>query len=201
MGADGLVQLHNRHHFLTASTSNTSQVTLGEGHEPYELTGTDVRMDSLDVYNDARFSRVGGLAMEAQDLVSQGRYGIRVYQAPTTLANSDADSLNAAQDVIVRYAAPHMRAGTVNVRPRSDPTNLFPQVLGRDLQDRVTITRTPPGGGTAFSQVLSIEHISHTITPDDWITSWVASPADIVQYWILGDAVNGKLGTTARLAF
>jgi hypothetical protein len=78
---------------------------------------------------------------------------------------------------------------------------LFPQIRQRDIGDRITIKRRPPGGGATISRDVFIRGIQHAITDSTWLTTWVLQDAtSLPQPFILGDATNGVLGTS-RLGF
>lgn len=202
---NGKITFFDRANPLKSATSAISQITLGEGAEPYDLQGTNILQDDLDIFNDVVIGRQGGQLQESQDTVSQGRYGTRTYQKTNTLDVNDATTFAASQYVLSRYQAnptPSIRVKAIMVHPLADPGVLFPQVLTRILQDRITVQRNVlPGAGTAYSQAADIEYIEHTITPGDWYTLYRLSPADTKQYCVLDDANLAILDSTARLFF
>ncbi len=87
--------------------------------------------------------------------------------------------------------------------PRTDPTNLWPQALGRLIGDRVTVKRTPLGLNAETSLDFIIDGIEHSfgIGPV-WTTTFAGSPVDpnVGSYLILDDAVYGLLDT-AEMAY
>jgi hypothetical protein len=64
------------------------------------------------------------------------------------------------------------------------------------------VKRRPQGVGPAITLVVLIEGVQHNVdvNPLRWTTTLLLSPADIQQYWILGDTTLSVLGTTTRLA-
>src|SRR6266496_6239787 len=66
-----------------------------------------------------------------------------------------------------------LRFDTLTIKPMSDPNNLFPQVLGREIGDRIRIVRRPPGGGTITRDVF-IRGIEHSVDARarEWVTTW-----------------------------
>ena len=113
---------------------------------------------------------------------------------------TDAEALNAANYLKTRYASPGTRLPQLAFKPQSDEANAWPQALGRELGDRVTVKRRPPPSGSAvFSQAEIIEGIQHAwMIGTLWKTAFLLSNADTVSWWILGSTTNGVLGTTTR---
>jgi hypothetical protein len=196
-GPDGKIVFQSRTHRLITAGSVTSQLSLGEGHEPYELNGTQVGMDDQDVWTTVQGSQQGSGTQIVTDATAVARYGPRTFVMTSSLDVNAAAPGYAATYLLSRFKTPVMRMGAITVHPHDDATNLFPQVLGRVLQDRVTVTRTPPGGGTAFTADFYIEAIKHTVVQGDWHTVWALAPVDPVNYLILNDATLGKLNTAA----
>jgi hypothetical protein len=72
---------------------------------------------------------------------------------------------------VQRYGQPEERVEQIVVKPRADPTRLFPQVLGRRVRDLVRVVVNPLGGGT-ITQDCHIAGIHHEISEDDWTTTF-----------------------------
>lgn len=189
-GPDGVLNFFDRSHLVLNAASNASQVTFGDGggsERPYILSGIAPVMDDLDLWNDVQITATGGVMQQAQDTPSQTSYGTRSLALTGLMLASDNDSLSRAQHDLAIYEAPLMRVRGFTVTPHSDPTNLFPQVLGRALWDRITFKRRPPGGGAAFSQDSIIEGIAHKYAKAaGWETTFALSPADPASYFVLG---------------
>lgn len=197
---DGKATMFGRAHTTTNPFSNSSQVTLAEAAQPFELSGTTVLIDDLDLWNDIQIQRANGVTQLASDQTSIARYAQRTYVKSNLQLSNDNQCLDLANFLLSRYKAPVMRVGSVTVHPLDDPTHLFAQVLGRVILDRVTIGRATPGGGTAYNQQANIEYIEHTIDAvGDWHTVWRLAPIDANLYWILQDVTRGVLDSTTRL--
>jgi hypothetical protein len=88
------------------------------------------------------------------------------------------------------------------VQPRRDPTNLFPQILQRELSEQVTLVSRPPGGGAGITKGSYIEAVQQRFAVGDrekvWETVWSLSPSSTQQYWLLG---TSQLDVDARLGF
>ncbi len=153
------------------------------------------------IRNSVTIQRNGGVAYLVEDATSIGTYLLHSYSKTGMYQNSDDTSQNMATYIVAQYKNPLQRVSQIVVKPREDSVNLFPQAVGRELSDWVTITYTPQGIGSAFTQTTVIEGIQHDFTPKDWTTTWSLSPADTNTYWQLGVANFGEIGTHTKLFF
>ena len=101
-----------------------------------------------------------------------------------------------------RLKDPHVRVKSVTIEPQQD-TNLWAHALGREIGDRIAVEIWPAQKGTeevvTFEGI--IEYVEHTYVVGRWTTVWYLSPADMNDYWILGDSLLGVLDTSTRLGF
>ena len=181
-----------------------SQGTFGDGGE-LELLYVDIALDysDLQLWNDIRYTRFGGTVQLASDTASQTRYYARTLVKDGLLANTDNETLQAAQWARDRFRNPALRVQRVIFDGEADPDDLYPHLFGRELGDRVTVRKTPPGGGARIEQVGHIEQIDHEFIALGglWVTAWQMSPADLQLYWILEHATQGILGSTTVLSY
>jgi len=101
---------------------------------------------------------------------------------------------------------PEQRIETITINPRSQPGILFPQVLSREIMDRITIIRRPFGVGDPIQRDLHIAGIQFAISPMSWGVQWQFRDAKF------GDPFSGyginlfevdidSLDSDARIAF
>lgn len=126
--------------------------------------------------NRAVVSRLDGVAQTVSDEASIDEFDEATYTLEGLYHDSDALSFHAAEFIVSEYAQPLQRITTLTLRPRA-LTDLWPQVLGRELTDQVTVGYTPQGVGAEFSQVSQIEGVTHRGGPKEWETTWTLSPA------------------------
>jgi hypothetical protein len=181
----------------------TTHLTLGSGggaEEFYQDATWDY--DSAHLFNDVRVTRRGGVEQVASDITSQTAYYTRTHAVNDTENAEDGDALTAAMMMLGKYKDPQYRARSIKLNALSDETTLWPHLLGRDIGDRISVIKRPPGGGTALTQVSWIEGVSfdYVVEGARWNDlRWTVSPADTNTYWQLQDATFGVLGTTTRL--
>ena len=94
---------------------------------------------------------------------------------------TDADALGLAQYLAAVYGTPIFRFTSVVLDGHM--TDLFwPQMLSRQISDRVTIVQRPPPIATAIVADCYVESIAHDVTASDdgvfWRTTFGLSSAD-----------------------
>lgn len=199
--AAGLVRFIARDKLLQAPYT-TSQATFGDDGAELEYEDLTYRYDDQLIYNEARVSRAQGTVQVARDMTSQTRYMRRVKVADGLLHQADTTSIDLAHWIVAHYKDPLLRVTDLTLNPAAgNETTHFPQVLGRELAERVTVRRRPQNLGAAIDQATAIEGVEHRVTATRWDTKWNLSPAETQQYWILGVAGASELGQTTRLGF
>ncbi len=191
----------------TWSGNNTATVTnLGTAPAawyPAELPYAEIARpdDDTTMANDSQATINGSANMQqAQDAASIARFLFpRSYERSDLILQSDADALGWAQYVLAISRNDESRFDALTLQADADPDDLFPQVLGRELGDRIQVWRHPPGTA-AISKDCFIRSITHTITVDGWVTEWGLQNAARYSFMVLGDPILGQLGANA-LAF
>jgi hypothetical protein len=204
----GRVTFRDRHAPLTDARSTTVQAVFGDtagtshpaGTElPYvEITRPD---DDTTMANDIQATIDGSSSMqEAKDAAAVARFLFpRTYARSDLILQADADALGWAQYVLAISKNDESRFDALTLQADADPDDLFPQVLGRELGDRIQVWRHPPGTA-AISKDCFIRSITHTITVDGWVTEWGLQNAARYSFMVLGDPTLGVLGSNS-LAF
>jgi hypothetical protein len=215
----GNVVFRNRHAILTDTRSTVPQGVFGDlapggytasytgGYSGPELAYASVGRanDDTTLANDVQITIAGGSnAAEAASPASiRKNLFPRTYSRTGILLQSDAEALSYAQWVLVVSLAAEDRFETLTIDPLADPANLFPQVLGREIGDRIQIWRRPQNSGQVITRDCFIRGITHTVdaVAGTWQTVWTLQDATkYAGFLILDSASLGKLGTGA-LAF
>jgi len=200
VGRDGKVVFQDRYHRLRPDTA--SVMTLGDGGGSEHLyVDVAFSVDDTRIVNDARVTRTGGTEQSSTDATSQTNYYRRAFSSGGLQA-TDGYALAVADFMTERYKQPLLHARTLAVDPTINEATLWPLVLARDIGDRLTVRRRPPGGGT-IDQLSTLEGMDMTWTARGGIwtrLNWEVSAGTTDQYWVLGHATYGQLGSTTRLA-
>lgn len=194
---DGKLVHRNRQNLWLEARSQTSQATFGDVHSTstnkYLADGFELVRDETRIRNPVIASRSGGITVTKTDRTYIEKYGERSWNAPTTYDSTDNVIGDRAAYFLSRYKELGTRVASMRIAPMRDPANLWPQVLGRRIADRITVKRTPLGTGNEISVEQIIEGVAHTFAPRSWITTYRASPAETTVYFILDDATYGEL--------
>lgn len=86
--------------------------------------------------------------------------------------NDQAAAVGWGQWYVFWAKDPEQRIETITINPRSQPYVLFPQVLMREIMDKVTVIRRPFGIGDPIQRDLHIIGIKYSIKPMEWEVGW-----------------------------
>lgn len=201
---DGVVVFRERTAILTDPRSTTSQATFGDGggaELPYKDGGLAFSSDTATMINRVKAQRDGGAEIVLEDAASIQKYKVKAPISTSDLLLEDDTAVTAwASYLLAVSKTPELRFTSMEVWPRVDPDNLWPQVLGREIGDRITVIRRPPGGGDPIVRDVFIRGIQHTVTADNWITTWTFESASKFAFMILDADPGGRLDQNA-LAF
>ncbi len=191
IAGDGDATFHNRTQF---SGSPASQGTFGQGGGELKYADIGLSYDDDYLWNDVRVTREGGTEQTASDATSITAYGRRVLSKTGQPNADDNQALNAAEWLRDIYKDVRVRVDSLMLQPRSDAAGLWPQALGRELRQAVTVKLDPPGTGTTLNQLCVIEGISHSVSAQSktWDTTFRLAPLssrETASYWILGTSL------------
>jgi hypothetical protein len=154
------------------------------------------------IANDVQATIAGGSNLqEVQDTASITKYLFpRSYARTDLILQNDSDALNWAQWVLYISKGGEDRFDTLAVDPAADPANLWPQVLGREIGDRIRVINRPAGVASAVVKDCFIAGITHTWdSPSSaWLTTF--SLQDASKYGSFLTLDNPTLGRLDRNA-
>jgi len=198
--SDGTFSFSNRFYCYTNATSTTSQGTFGDNTGTslhFQIQALNIPQDDLDLWSDVTAQRTNGILQEATSSTSTTAYGWSTLQRTSLMCQTDAQALNTAELLLCLYGSPLLRVDSITLASTANSGANLPQMLGRNLLDRVTIQRQGPGE-TQFAQDSVIEHIAHSFDSATgvWRTTWKLSPQEIAKNaFIFGksgsDTLNG----------
>jgi hypothetical protein len=196
--AQGFACFHDRHRRLLPPYT-VSQATfadgpnLTDGRLPYARLLTS----GSRILNDIRITPDGLATQVAQDATSIGRFRQRTDQRSSTHASA-SDAASATNFRLGQTKDPYTRFDQLELTP-GDDADIWDQVLAREIGDRITVIRTPPGGGDPDVKDVHIEAISLDIGPAAAARCvWRLVPADQTVYWLAGVAGFGEAGIATR---
>jgi hypothetical protein len=211
VNGDGAIVFRARRSMLTDTNSNTVQGVFGDLPGTSHPAGVELdcaaikrASDDTTIVNDVQATRDLGVMQEVKDTASIAKYLFpRTYSRSDLLLQNDPVTLNWAQWVLYIGRDAENRFESISIDPQADPANLWPQVLGREIGDRIQIWTRPKALPAAITKDCFIVGISHTFDAinSKWLTTWTLQDASkFGSFLTLGNATLGKLGSNA-LAF
>lgn len=194
MSCDGKVTFRDRHAGLTRTEMTTSQATFGDTGSDLKYVNVEFAFDDSMVYNEVSATTIGGTQQIVSDATSQTTYGTRRFDMGQLLWRTPREAEHAAEWLLAHYKDAATRVTAIEVNPRRSPSTLWPQVLGREHCDRITVKRSPQSVGSTISQQLWIESIDHTVDLQarSWVTRYGLGPAETGSYGIWGTSLWGS---------
>jgi hypothetical protein len=199
--SSGRATFRDRNAIFRDTRSNTSQAIFGDNlttELPY--FGIQPSYDDEQLVNYARITRAnGGVEQVSQDATSMNNYLTHSHEASDLLMQADTVAKDYGSYVVYMSKDPEYRFESLTINPLTDPTNLFPQVLGRRIGDRITVRRRPPGGGSLIERDVFIVGVNHDVDfrAATWITTWQLQSATRFSFMILDNPTLGKLDQNA----
>lgn len=191
--AGGRVVFRNREAVLEDPRSASSQGTFGDADGELCYAQAPMEYDDATLRNQARITREGGTEQVADDAASQAAYLTRTYERSGLVMETDGVAAGYAQWVVAQGAEPELRFRELVIDPHEDDL-LWPQVLGRDLGDRITVRRTPPGGGDRIERGALIRGVLIEVTGDEvWQVTWPLQATRSYPFFVLDDPERGLL--------
>lgn len=196
----GRIKFIDRH----APYLTTSQATFGE----QEINYVDVTFAGGDalIYNEILVQRAadGAELRSAVDAASQLDYFARSLSHTGMLFNHDNEGTDKANFELSIYKDFRPRIDGMILDGSYQPALIWPQALGRELGDRLTVRKRPPGGGSLIEQESFVEGIEHSIGVGTWDTTVRLSAIGIgyqiypsgKAFFELGHPTNGKIGAS-----
>lgn len=198
--ADGKLTFHERHKGLKPPYT-TAVATFGDDGSELRYVDIVPNTDVELVVNEVRRGAAGLPTQVAIDETSKGDYWRRVDERTDLLTQTTNELRDAAYWTLAHQKDATQRVEAIVINPNADVVNLYPQVITREIGERIAIKRRPQSVGSVMSFENVIEGIDHDITVGkSWTTVWALSPAETQAYLILDNATVGKLDT-GRLAY
>ena len=216
MDTQGRTAFQGRQYRLTNSTSTTAQATFGDGggsELPYQ--SLEPAYDDTQIYNDIHVTADAGTEQISLDPTSINNYfkrslvrtGLLYGDASSSGGNTpENEAAGMAQWLLFNLKQPGLRFDSMTLEGGYSD-NLWPQMLAREISDRITVKRRPPpSGSTIINKDVWIEAVEHRITDITasylrWQTTWQLSEANTAAWWILDSTTYSVLDSTTIPAF
>jgi len=153
----------------------------------------DVSYDDNDLANVVSVSRQGGTTQTVSNTASVLEYYQRSLSRTGLLLQTDAQALNQA-NMILNYRDEIKQVVQSISTDLSHDSVTAATCLDLELNDPVYVVRTPISG-PAIALRVSVQNISHDITPATWRTT-IGTAVPLATAFVLGSTEFGILGTS-----
>ena len=191
----GRVKFIPRQAINTTTAYNTSQALFSDQADDVgQIFYSEIQLAYNDrlIANRVIASKENGSSFTANNAVSQGEYFIRTKNISNLIVESESFLNALANAQVATYSQPETRVEGLVVNPKLEPDIVYPVILLNDLGNRVTVSRHPQYLDQPIVKALIIEGEGHSITADNWITSYSFSPVP-PDYFVLNSSTFGVL--------
>lgn len=193
----GRTKFRNRLAMLTDTRSKTSQATFsGLDNATLPIHDAKTSSDDSTMVNLALITREGGVEQVSQDTASRSQFLTKARQMSGLLMQTDGAAKDLGNWLVYQGKDPETRITQIVLVGAKREANLYPQMLGRLLGDRITATISPPGSGS-ITRDCFIRGISHEVADEKWTTTFVLQSAAKYAFLVLDDPVLGVLDANA----
>jgi hypothetical protein len=198
----GRAVFRDRYAIYRDARSNTSQAVFGDDSAGIELRYVDIQpsFDDEQMVNQTLITIANGSNQQiSQDATSVSQYLYHSHERSDLLMQADTVAADYGRYIVYMSKDPEYRFDSLGINPLADPVDLFPQVLGREVGDRITVRRRPPGGGSLIERDVFIVGINHDVDfrVGTWMTTWQLQSASRFAFLTLDHATLGKLDSNA----
>jgi hypothetical protein len=190
MDGNGFVTYLSRNE-LSSRASGTAVIFDDDGTE-VAYQDLDINLDETELANQVTFTRLGGTAQTVSDSSSIAEYFLRSYERDGLMMETNATALARANSVLQYRKEPRLRVDSITLDLSSVSSRVVPG-LDLDIGDPIIVNRDM-AAGTGFDVRVTINGISHDITPERWTTRFTTA-YPLSTAFILGSNQFGILGT------
>jgi hypothetical protein len=185
-----------RGHRWQLANNLTASSTFGENAGELPYADITLTFDDAQIFNRATGSafvdpaEAVSTAFDYSDATSITAYGESARDLGACAVNNLNVMQNTVEWVVARYKDAKLRAEQVVVNPRVSPTTLYSVVMAAQVGIRWTLKRRPQNVGSAISQDVIVQTVSHSIGLATWQSTFTlaeapASPGG-TSYWRMG---------------
>jgi hypothetical protein len=195
---NGSFEFEDRTTLLVRPQSTTSQCTFSDA----SLFVRNVELPTTSdeqLINRATYTRTGGIPQTANDSGSQSLYGIADEVQSDLPALYDVDVMAAAEYTVARFAQPEYRVQSLTIDPNVAPSLMWPQALGRQIHDRVTVSVYNARSAQTVAHDAFIEGVAHRFGQNRWATTFYLSSTTATDPFAVSEFDSGNFDSARFL--
>ncbi len=195
MATDGKARFVSRHE--TIKKADATPTAFDDTGAAIPFVALDFNTDDSVLANNVSATRIGGSKQTVTDSDSIDEFFDRPLDRTGLLMETDTVALDYARSILATRKDADLRIKAVQIDATPNVTATINAALDTDFFDPIKVTRQQPGGGTV-SRTLTVQGISHDITPTQWLTTFnTAEP--LVDGFVLDSSTRGKLNDSAAI--
>lgn len=200
VNGSGLAVFQDRSYVTSNPSSMDPQAIFGDGGYAAagELPYADVKLTGIDdaLINRVRATMVGGTEQIAQDATSQAAYLNKTHERSDLIMQTDSVALEWANALLYQHKDPVRRFARLEFNTPSPDVEdvIWPQVLGREFGDRITVIRRPAGGGDPIEHDAFVRGVEHQSDGASWTSAFVLQATDRYSFFTIEHPVLGRVG-------
>lgn len=189
----GIAQFLGRHSIQKLAAGITATPLVINETSGIPFVGLTQRFDDEQILNDVSVSDSSGTIYQQTDTASISKYFARSASKSGTLIQTGSEATDHAKFLLGYRSTPELHIDNVqlNASALSD-ANLI-SILNSDLLDPVTVSKNYCG--TTLTKTLTIQGISHDISPDSWMVALETAEPIAGEGFILDSSTYGVLDT------
>ena len=190
MAPDGKATYYSRE--TLASKAAGAATTFSDDGTNIAYQNIDLSLDETELSNIVTFTRHGGTPQTATSTTSIDEYFARTFERSDLVMETNTLALGKATQVLNYRKDVRLRVDSITL-DLSSPSNRIIPGLTLDIGDPIIVNKQM-AAGTDLNLRITVQGVSHTITPDRWTTQFTTA-YPLSTAFILGSSEFGILGT------
>jgi hypothetical protein len=197
---DGYVRFEN---YTITNTIKPVAFFSGLAGSTYPFNDIEIDANNVDTIFNQINARYENGDVSVSDSSSISSYGAQIQNIDLSLMSTRSDATVASTTLLQIYKDPRLSIKNLTVNMLSNLATLEPLLPTLELGDDLVVIFQPNNSGTTIWRCLKVQGFTHTILPDEWITTIYLGPSPIQTngpLLVLDNATFGTLDSTNVLA-
>jgi hypothetical protein len=191
VNAEGEVVFQDR--TVTSSSIGGTPTAFVDSGVGIRYSNADWVLNDAQIFNQANVTATGLATQSYTDSTSVNTYFLHSYDVTGLLMQTTTEANNYARAYVASRKDTSIRCDSITLNLYTPDYNSgIAAALSLDYFDPITVTQTQPGS-SSITKTLQIFGVTHSITPQSWITRFTTAEP-IIDAFIIGNSQYGVLG-------
>lgn len=191
VNAEGEVVFQDR--TVTSTSIGGTPTAFVDSGVGIRYSNADWVLNDAQIFNQANVTATGLATQSYTDSTSVNTYFLHSYDVTGLLMQTTTEANNYARAYVASRKDTSIRCDSITLNLYTPDYNSgIAAALSLDYFDPITVTQTQPGS-SSITKTLQIFGVSHSITPQSWITRFTTAEP-IIDAFICGNSQYGVLG-------